>query len=288
MMTPEHCDTGDLMDHDERYLHPLNRNYIRRYLIRRPLGYALLLGSSRYNVEEQPLDCVEKDLKEMGAVLREGGWAVHAPHGSATTISGYQQELEKLKTSNLENYSCFMFYFSGHGSQEGIRLQPDGHCVPFMAVVNDVVKLTGLLGKPKIIIFDCCRTDRCVEGFNPLDCKDFATNYCDTIVCYACSSNNVSIALGKHGSIFTQIFAKKLQYLGRRMSFVELLNQARGETYHVTKLRFKMGQQPISESSLNCQLLLKGYTTLHASCVCTCMSIVILQRSMLIRNYLYL
>lgn len=258
--SPEYCDMAGLMTNDQKYLHPENNKYIMRYLIQKPLGYALLLGSSRYPTE-QPLLCVEKDLKDMEAVLKDGGWDVHQPHNGTTTIVGYEHELGKLKRLDLNNYSCFMFYFSGHGSKEGILLQPYGDCVSYKSVTDSIVNLRGLQGKPKIIIFDCCRR---MDGELSSPGCDFATGYHDTIICYACSSNATSIALGKDGSVFTQNFAKKLQQFGREMSFVELLNQAKGETYHVIKSRFKQAQQPVSESGLNCQLLLKGIYIGHS------------------------
>jgi hypothetical protein len=255
----DYCTLGHLMNHERSYFD--RTGHIMRYLITPPLGYALLLGSSRYSTREGQLKCVETDLAVVEAVLRDSGWQVDSPYGCNAEKQGCEKKIRELGQADLEQYSCFLFYFSGHGSHEGMLFQPDGGVIPYKHVVDSVIALEDLWGKPKILIFDCCRTDcgssenKAVKSLG----EQFAANYHDTIVCFACTANMTSIALGESGSIFTQNFASKLDQFGREMSFVELLTQAMGETFIMTRYRFgpEEAQQPISYSGLNSQLLLK-------------------------------
>ena len=258
----EYISVAALMDHDEPYFHR-DRNYIRRYLIKQPIGYAVLLGSSRYT-SALPMKCVEKDLVSMRAVLEEGGWEVVVPCGCNTDKRGYETTAGELGRRDLKKYSCFMLYFSGHGSTEGMQLEPDGDLVPFKDVVDMVLSLEDFQRKPKILIFDCCRENgnHCEDEGSSQNFKSlgehFASKYHDMIVCFACTKNATSVAAPENGSFFTQNFAKKLRRFGKELSFVDLLTQAKGETFHVVNSMFKMDQQPVSYSGLNAQLLLKG------------------------------
>ena len=273
VVAKEHYPMASMMVHDQLYLHPHNRNYIMRYLVKPPIGYALLLGSSRY---KEPLQCVERDLKAMGEVLSEGGWEINVPCGCYTEKDSYEKEVQMLQEKDLKKYSCFMFYFSGHGCPEGMLLEPNCELIPFKDVVDMVLHLNDLRGKPKILIFDCCRVNTACEGksfggSNPTFMslgEKFADTYRDMIVCFACSNNAPSYSAHTDGSIFTQHFAISLRELGRKISFVELLDQAKGGTLHVADLMYDMKQQPVSYSGLNAQLLLKGTVCVH---IRTCM-----------------
>ena len=253
----EYCNEAYLMNHDRDYFQRNNR-FINRYLITAPVGYALLLGSSRYESSEVPLVCVGRDLRVMEEVLKGGGWNVECPYGPNTRREDCERRLSELERMDLDKYSCFLFYFSGHGSTEGMLFQPNGGLVSYSKVLDTVLTLDRLRGKPKIFIFDCCRTNshRCrVEHLRSLQ-ERVASN--DAIVCFACTDNTASIALGAAGSIFTQNLANKLQEFGREISLVELLTQARGETYNMTLTRFGMAQEPVVHLGLNYQLLLRG------------------------------
>ena len=253
----DYCLEACLLDHDRGYF-TQKKGYIMRYLITAPVGYALLLGSSRYETSLSPLKCVGKDLSVMEDVLNRCGWKVDCPFGVNTEKEGCERVIRELGRNNLDMYSCFMFYFSGHGSQEGMLFQPNGRVVSYRQVVDAVLALKNFCDKPKIIIFDCCRTDNCQEGEKPLKSLEghFASN--DTVVCFACTHNTASVALGAAGSIFTQNFANKLQELGHEVSFVDLLTQVKGETYNMTITRFGLAQEADIHFGLNYQLLLKG------------------------------
>lgn len=260
----EHYSTADLMDHDQPFLP--EKNFIKRYYITPPLGYALLLGSSRYAASN--LRCVEKDLQSMEEALREGGWDVGKPCGCYTEKDGYEKTVQMLREKDLKKYSCFMVYYSGHGCPEGMLLQPNYDLVPFKDVVDMVVRLDNFDGKPKILIFDCCRENgnHAHENMGPTQSnfrtlgENFAEMYNDTIICFACSNNTASLTAHEDGSIFTQHFAKKLRLFGKDLSFVDLLSQAKGDTFNVAREMFNMSQQPVSYSGLNAQLLLRGVT----------------------------
>lgn len=268
----ERYSRADLMNHDQPFFPKENRDFIMRYYIKQPIGYALLLGSSRYG--RSTLRCVEKDLQSMEEVLREGGWDVDKPCGCYTEKAGYEETLQMLREKDLKKYSCFMVYYSGHGGPEGMLLQPNYDLVPFKDVVDVVMRLDDLDRKPKILIFDCCRgNDDCADeglggsqsNFRTLG-ENFAALYNDTIICFACSNNRSSFTANEDGSIFTQHFAKKLQWFGKNLSFVDLLSQAKGDTFNVAREMFKMSQQPVSYSGLNAQLLLKGAHISNRQC----------------------
>ena len=262
----DYCSQPHLMKHENKYLQEAEKTrYIMRYLMARPLGYALLLGSSSYNASEEPLKCVQRDLWVMREVLRESGWEVDSPLDCSTTRESYENRLGQLKQMNLEKYSCFLFYYSGHGSHKGMLFPPNRAVVTYKEVIDDVFALEHLQGKPKILVFDCCRTDH-QSGEEPLGSlrQHFASTYHDMIVCFACAANAASMALGPAGSIFTQNFAKKLQEFGREMTFEDLLTQAKGETYHMALSRFGVAQRPVSNSGLIYQLLLKGIYNIYS------------------------
>ena len=266
---PDRSSLTGLIEHDKPFL-AKDRQFIKRYLIRQPLGYALLLGSSRYynaaDGQESHLLCVEKDLDSMRAVLSSGGWEVDTPHGDSTEKENYAEVMQVLREKDLKSHSCFMLYYSGHGSPEGMLLQPNYDLISFKEVVNMVLSMDDLLGKPKILIFDCCRenplcqaeSQGCLNsGFKSLG-ENFAATHHDMIICFACSNNTASLGALSDGSIFTQHFVVAMREFGKELSFVELLDQAKGNTLHVARSVFKMNQQPVSYSGLNAQLLLKG------------------------------
>lgn len=278
MAASESYPKTQLLDHEERFRFVVqDYAFLKRYMIKAPLGYALLLGSSQYDAAREPLLCVKTDLDSMEEVLSSKGWKVEVPYGYGSfTINSenYEEAVRKLREKqDLSKYSCFMFYFSGHGTPEGLLLQGNV-LVPFKTVIDTVQDIQALLGKPKILIFDCCRGREGCEGVggggwqtsgNPNVLKlgeNFADTHHDMIVCFACSHNTESLSAVSHGSLFTQHFVVAMRQFSEHISFVEVLDQAKGGTLHVARELFKTNQQSVSYNGLNAQLLLKGESTL--------------------------
>ena len=259
--------TTQLLDHEKPFV-VRDSAFLKRYMIKPPLGYALLLGSSQYDAAREPLLCVKTDLDSMQEVLSSKGWDVEVPYGSFTSREDYEAAVQKLRgKQDLGKYSCFMLYFSGHGMPEGLLLQ-ENSLVPFKAVIDMVQDIQALRGKPKILIFDCCRGREGLGGGggwqtsgNP-NVRKLGENFTDThhdmIVCFACSHNTESISAVTHGSLFTQHFVIAMRQFSQHISFVEVLDQAKGGTLHIAREVFKTNQQSVSYNGLNAQLLLKG------------------------------
>ena len=272
MTIEESYPATQLLDHEKPFVVRDSR-FLKRYTINSPLGYALLLGSSQFDATTEPLLCVKTDLVIMETVLKDTGWHVKAPYGPSTSWENYTDAMEELREkSDLRSYSCFMFYFSGHGTPEGILLQPQT-LVPFKGVIDAIQGIKSLEGKPKILIFDCCRQDSTTHsaGFNEVGGnpnvlklgEHFAETHNDMIVCFACSHNTKSLSAVSHGSLFTMHLVTALSRFSHDLSFVEILDQAKGGTLHIARQLFHSNQQPVSYSGLNAQLLLKGETVQH-------------------------
>ena len=272
MAIEEFYPATQLMDHEKPFVVHDNR-FLKRYTINPPLGYALLLGSSKFDATSEPLLCVKTDLKTMKCVLEDTGWHVKAPYGPSTSGENYADAMEELRgKSDLSSYSCFMFYFSGHGTPEGMLLQPH-NLAPFKEVIDAIQGIKSLEGKPKILIFDCCRQDSTDHSAafsqregnaNVLKLGEhFAETHNDMIVCFACTHNTKSLSAVSHGSLFTMHLATALSRFSHDLSFVEIVDQAKGGTLHIARQLFRSNQQPVSYSGLNAQLLLKGETVQH-------------------------
>ena len=250
----ESAPAENLLDYEERFLDK-DRKFLKRYMMKPPMGYALLLGCKQYDDTDQPLLCVDKDLNSMTKVLNEIG-IEEANSGSRTTKEDYERMKHSLLSKkDLNKYSCFMLYYSGHGSPDGLLLYPN-HEVPFKHVLEMVQGIPALHGKPKILIFDCCRgNDDCnTAGLDFMESSTFG----DMIVCFACTHNAVSINVVLDGSVFTQHFVVALREFRHETSFVDLLDQAKGNTFQVVRSLFDRRQQAVSYNYLNAQLMLRG------------------------------
>ena len=143
-----------------------NQKHIRKYEIKEPIGFALLLGNDR-TPPEDPVRCVHHDLELMRRSLKTcpGGWEVFNPCskvGSDDAILS-SAELESIihkltsDPSRLKRYSCFLCYYCGHGVSSGVVLH-DKTVVTYKSIVEDLC-IPDLQDKPKLFVFDSCRFD---------------------------------------------------------------------------------------------------------------------------------
>ncbi len=97
----------------------------------------------------------------MNSVLQSCGWKVSpiANRQPGMTSKQFDNMFNPILYSEFNPFSCFMFFYTGHGNSKGLLLS-DGCCRPYVDIVRNVSKIPSLVGKPKIFIFDSCRTEK--------------------------------------------------------------------------------------------------------------------------------
>ena len=258
-------------------------NNLKRYAIvdEKKVCFAVLLGSDQLPGKE-PLKSVPEDLKLMENTLKDCQFQV-------TNRSLVEGEVAKFERGHLDgilndlasvpelaDYSCYLFYYSGHGCHDGI-LTATRECITFSEIVVGVGKLLKESHKPRIFIFDCCRSDCCNLQLNHdslLSSLEDAGNYVsDSIICF--STLDLQSSWGtKSGSAFTLEFAQALEQFHKLLPITEIIAQASGRargrfsSRYVPKLLKEMVEnkecskmvenlpQPVYYSHLNAILLL--------------------------------
>ena len=239
------------------------------YNIESPAGFALLLGNDRLtNSSDSTRLPVKKDLELMQDVLKDYGWHVSSPfaydpHMKEGDCNSFIQTL----VGNLDAYSCFMFYYSGHGTAKGLLLS-DGSCEAYADIVSSVSKMESLRGKPKIFIFDSCR----IPSSHPKNFKFFkeiskqhsdyesqSRNYPppDTLICFSANEGMESFSHDDYGSFYTEQLARRLRHFGEHLTLTEIItltNDGVIKTAHKNQEQ----QQPVIYSTLNKLLVLNS------------------------------
>ena len=244
------------------------------YEVREPIGYALLLGCDRTPDDLKPL-LIKQDLVLMEETLSDGGWVVSNPCLNAgslnlTACNNFLNSLEDDRSLKLGKYSCFMFYYSGHGISEGLLLS-DGRCIPYEEIVTRISSISALVNKPKIFIFDSCRTeiDRKKESqgiwnylpFNKsIDKRHIEQKMKDyppphTVISFSACEGMPSFADDDSGSFYTRDLANKLKQLGKLLSFGEILTLVNGGAALLAQ-EAKKEQRPVTYCSLDRLLVL--------------------------------
>ena len=195
--------------------------------------YALLIGdegpSYRY------LGFVHKDLELMEDVLkRKLNFVVSNPCLIRDNTSGrvrpltrailYDEYINGPPREEQDQYSCFLFYYSGHGDSSGILLSSD----QLARVEYDEIVQTfrgTCINKPRIFIFDCCRSNSSCSKKEPMAIFCNRDIPRDVVVVFACVSEEDCYG-DKNGSHFTRHLADKLATLYHDMSFNDIIAQA--------------------------------------------------------------
>ena len=244
------------------------------YEVRKPIGYALLLGCDRTPDDPQFL-LIRQDLVLMEETLSDGGWVVSNPCLNAgslnlTACNDYLNSLKDDRSLMLDKYSCFMFYYSGHGISEGLLLS-DGRCIPYEEIVTRISSIPALVNKPKIFIFDSCRTaiDRKKESqgiwnylpfnksidlrHNEQKMRDYPPPH--TVISFSACEGMASFLDDDSGSFYTRDLSNKLKQYGKLLSFGEILTLVNGGAALLAQ-GAKKEQRPVTYSSLDRLLVL--------------------------------
>ena len=269
-----------------------DQKHIRKYEIKEPIGFALLLGNDR-TPPEDPVRCVHHDLELMRRSLKTcpGGWKVFSPcskEGSDNVILS-SAELESIirkltsDPSCLKHYSCFLCYYSGHGVSSGVVLH-DKTVVTYKSIVEELC-IPDLQDKPKLFVFDSCRfysdNDNCEDlkddiediedksGIPFYECIDLqyqkernkGEGYPpqNTAICFSAADGMPCWGYNEAGSIYTLQLSHALPQLCQVLSFCEIMTQLNGMTVNISQAYVNKKpriQQPVWYSTLNQLLIL--------------------------------
>lgn len=226
-------------------------NYVCFYEMKRPIGFALLLGCSSAPCQSGCLP-TKIDLALMENTLKEEDWFIKNPCLNSNyplTNSQFLAYVDALKCNpTLHKFSCFMFYYSGHGNHNGALLS-DGSCMLYEEIVTSIASISCLQKKPKIFIFDCCQgvvfeNVRTREKYPPPH-TILAFSSCEGMTSYA----------NKHGSYYTRDLSSKLKEFGKKLSFPEILTFVNGGTAMLAT-HMNCEQRPLMCSTLDRILVL--------------------------------
>ena len=276
-----------------------DQRQIRKYEIKEPIGFAILLGSDR-NGTEEPTTCVRHDLTLMARSLKAcpGKWKISSPcikegsHDVILTRDRLHEIIEDLKNSPTQfaPYSCFLFYYSGHGISSGVVLC-DGKVVSYKSIVESLC-IQALKDKPKIFVFDSCRHDSDIENYEEagglskdegiegksgipfhkhIDLKFQEVKKEEgyppenTGIYFSAADGMPGFGYEGIGSIYTLQLSHALPQFCQALSFCEIMTQVNGMTVRISQLRLnddkeknQRVQQPVCYSTLNKLLILSG------------------------------
>lgn len=139
-------------------------------------GIAYLFGN-----DTQSLPKVEFDLKFMKNSLKRLQFKVKTFEN--LDKSDMKQEIAEIENDeDLNKYTCFLFYFSGHGSNGKIcGSDHEGSLKILKHVITPIGSYNSLANKPKLFLFDCCRTAE------QSDIREYHPLPADVYVAYATS-----------------------------------------------------------------------------------------------------
>ena len=283
-----------------------DQRQIKKYEIEEPIGFAVLLGSDR-NGTEEPTTCVCKDLILMARSLKAcpGKWEISSPciregtHDVILTPGRLREIIEDLTNSptRFAPFSCFLFYYSGHGISSGVVLC-DGNTVSYKSIVESLC-IPALKDKPKIFIFDSCRHDSDIENYEEAagewsneegtEGKSGIPNFHEHIdlkfqkeknhgypppntgIYFSAADGMPCVGYHGIGSIYTLQLSHALPQFCSALSFCEIMTQVNGMTVRISeaclndnKERNRRVQQPVHYSTLNKLLVLSGKCSLRA------------------------
>lgn len=217
--------------------------------------YALLTGNSASSTSgEPPLTFVYHDLKRMQETLERCKIEVHNPCLENGLFLTRQQlfdvHIKNAKKRIVEDkFSCFMFYFTGHGDSTGISLS--SNTTPReVTTYEEIIQFFGSVPSiPKIFIFDCCRltTDQTTSFTGLPD---------DCFIVFACMDDCEAWGRDTIGSYFTNKLANALNAFYCQLTLPDIITQAVNGTKRLCET-FNVGalymQNPVVLSSLQGQ-----------------------------------
>ena len=241
---------------------------IQFYQMQIPIGFALLMGNDRHPHQDvHEWLPVDKDLGLMRDVLERNGWYINTPDISTSHLTSGEWDrcFVQLRALNLQQYSCFLFYYSGHGNAKGVLLS-DGSCKSYVDIVETITSIISLVGKPKIFIFDSCRLPK-QQSFKSYFFKDIrmhhnqavTRNYPppDSIICYSANEGMESFSHDDYGSFYTQKLTQMLEQFMDQLTFSEIVTLTHGWVKQLAQ-QYEKEQQPVLYCTLNNLLVLSG------------------------------
>lgn len=257
-------------------------NCLKQYEVREPIGCAVLLSSDG---SQNDLTSVEGDVGTIAVALQMGGWDVicRASKLDSGTLWNYLSALGKekqlrylgLQTRDLAEYSVFMLYYTGHGTEEGVVLN-DGGLFHYRDIVTKVAEVPCLSQKPKLFIFDSCRKKNTSPNeFGLVTSKNhffswdleihhkrlekFYLSYppSHTMICFSAAEGRPSFQDTVEGSFYTLALSHALKQFGSELSFHEIITQVNGGTNAIASAYGKE-QKPIFKSNLEKLLVLNS------------------------------
>ena len=252
----------EMNEDDSRVLLDMSKNFNERvyYDVKEPVGYGLLVGCRGLSSENPLSDAVFKDVQTMDRALkRTGKWETKCLDSeNLTRIDLYEALNNVLLVNELEKYSVFLFYFSGHGNQYGV-LFDDNRTAAYDKIVRRISELEVLKNKPKVLVFDTCRnrtTD--VDGKIP---RGIQPNVLPPHFLLCFSTMCWSLMDRSEGSFYTLALAHSLRTFGQRYMLYEVVTNAARISREYVKMVLKdqkADQLPMFLSSLDKLLVLSG------------------------------
>ena len=241
-------------------------NETLKYDVKEPVGCALLVGC-RGPEGKKLSGAVFQDLYNMKTALdKVGEWQTTCLTERDVPCLNKRTLFEKINDTllYLHGRSIFLFYFSGHGNNDGVILD-DGHTLDYKKIVNRVAQLEEQLNftrnrrgvvKPKIFIFDMCRLEN--QSNKKTKCpKNFPPPH--TLVCFSAAEGCESVLDTNEGSFYTLALAHSISSLGQRYSFHEVVTYAGHIARAVSEIyNVKPRQLPVFLSSMDKFLCLSG------------------------------
>lgn len=169
---------------------------------------ALVVGIDKY--PDAPLCCCEKDAEDVTRLLEQNGDGSRnfdvKLRTDITEKGDLYGELKGLFTGAAD---VALFYFSGHGCEDGRIVTPDYAANDAGVSMRDILQLANQSAcKNRIIILDSCFAGQMGEGLPTSGGETILSN--GVTVMAACSRSEVSVECGGHG-LFTGLLLQALE-----------------------------------------------------------------------------
>jgi hypothetical protein len=177
--------------------------------------HALLVGVTQYGPQEQLKK--DRDCKELSTVLKRAGYKTAEIITGSIEVEVLTERL-KLFASKASENDTLLFFFAGHGTQDGLGNDVlslyNGNSINHLLVSAVVTTLKGSEAANIILVFDCCRrkVDRqdSTASFKPrlVDFTPSDSNSKKFMMIQACSPGQVSFEIDgpeeKASGLFTR------------------------------------------------------------------------------------
>ena len=214
-------------------------------------------------------------MQTMYNALKDREWDILRV-GNSLEKNTFLSHLDELQQDErLLEYSVFLLYYTGHGIAQGVVLN-DGGMVSYSQIVTTVSDIPCLKEKPKIFIFDSCRSisvtsqgglvtrknqfRRDIEDAFDMDRRNFGSMPYPpphTLLCFSAAEGTSSLMDTVEGSFYTLALSHAFKQFGHYLSFPEIITQVNGGTKEIVEsLKEEYDQHPIFMSTLEKQLVL--------------------------------